>query len=120
MNDLGKRKKFDVYCFHMFKYLFPTNVANLFSLQFCIVSLSYSFLLPFGRQSSKASIVNHDMSSLMAQAISSWTRQVRQGRLAKHIEELRVDSDADAGGKPCAEVLPPTELSEHKDADEHS
>ncbi|CAL9167583.1 unnamed protein product [Musa hybrid cultivar] len=55
-----------------------------------------------------------------AQAISSWTRQVRQGRLAKHIEELRVDSDADAGGKTCAQVLPPTQLSEHMDADEHS
>lgn len=84
-------------------------------------TLSFLFLLlPFGRQSSKSSIVNHDMSSLMAQAISSWSRQVRQRRLAKHIEELRVDSDADAGGKPCAEVLPPTELSEQKDADEHS
>ncbi|KAL5654067.1 hypothetical protein ACJX0J_033386, partial [Zea mays] len=44
-----------------------------------------------------------------APAVPGGPGEARQGRLERHLPALRHDADADAGGQPRPEVLPPAE-----------
>jgi hypothetical protein len=46
------------------------------------------------------------------QVVLAGSGQVRQGRLAEHLAQLRHLTDADAGGEPRAEILHPSQLHE--------
>ncbi|BAS88668.1 Os04g0341900 [Oryza sativa Japonica Group] len=54
----------------------------------------------------------HPMDGGRAQAVLAGAGQVRQGRLAQHLAQLRHLADADAGGEPRAEVLHTPQLHE--------
>jgi hypothetical protein len=51
-----------------------------------------------------------------AQAVPGRPGEARQGRLERHLPELRHNEDADAGGQPRAEVLPEAEQHGEEEA----
>jgi hypothetical protein len=53
---------------------------------------------------------------MLLQAVLAGPGQVRQGRLAEHLAQLRYLADADAGGQPRAEVLHPPQFHEPRPA----
>lgn len=51
-----------------------------------------------------------------AQAVPCRAGEAGQGRLARHLQELRHHQDTDAGRQPCPEVLPQAEQHGEEEA----
>lgn len=49
------------------------------------------------------------------QIISYRTGKVREGWLEEHFEKCSCDEDANSSGKPCAKILPSSELDEERE-----